>query len=92
MLLKVSDILKIKVIPNSQHFAICGFNSWDESFRVKVQSQATKGKANKELLEKLRKLLGCKIEIVQGKSNREKLLKVKGKSPEEVLELLKAEI
>lgn len=82
-------VLKIKAVPNSQKFQVCEFNSWDESLRIKLQSQAIKGKANEELIERLSEMLGSEVRIVQGKTSRNKLMEIKGKSKEEVLKILK---
>lgn len=85
----MSYILKIKVIPNSKEFKVYEQSSWNESLTIRLQSKAIKGQANQELVKKLTELLGSEVEIVKGKTSREKLVKVKGMTKEEALKLLK---
>ncbi len=52
---------------------------WDDSrgaLRVSVKAAASKGKANKEIVKFLGKVLKKKVSIVSGFKSREKLLRI----------------
>tara|TARA_Y100000310_G_scaffold327497_2_gene393973 strand:- start:7509 stop:7784 length:276 start_codon:yes stop_codon:yes gene_type:complete len=68
-------ILKLHVRPNSAKFDVGDIGSLEEELRVKVCSPARSGKANKELIKKLRKFFNSSIEIITGeKSNKKNIL------------------
>ena len=80
--------LDLEVIPNSKEFEIVGFNPWTNSLKIKVKEVAEKGKANKELVKALEKILKTKVEIIKGKKNRQKKIFAKI-AKEKLIELLK---
>ena len=68
--------LKIIVKPNSSKTEII---KWDDercALRVAVGAPPEKDKANKEVVKFFSKLLKKKVEIVRGRSSREKVLRV----------------
>ena len=85
---KEGIIFKVKVLPNSSRFEVLEFDPWlnasrsnfskafagQKVLRVKVQSPALEGQANKELLEKLSEFFSTQIEMVQGQKSSEKVL------------------
>lgn len=81
----------IKVTPNATKNEIIGFA--DDVLRVKVAAPPVKGKANKELVNFLCRLLKVnkdKVSILKGHTSRNKLIAIEDMSKESALELLLA--
>lgn len=69
-------IIKAKVKTNSDKFRIKLLKRGEKSFlKIWLTEPPEKGKANKELLEELRKRFGS-VELVSGHKSREKYIKV----------------
>ena len=71
--------IKIKVEPRSSKSGIVGL--YGDALKVKLTSPPVDGKANKELVEVLAKECGIRkgdIEIVSGKSSKNKLVRIAG--------------
>jgi uncharacterized protein (TIGR00251 family) len=71
--------VKIKVEPRSSKSGIVGM--YGDALKVKLTSPPVEGKANRELVEVLAKASGVgksDIEIVSGKSSKNKLVKITG--------------
>lgn len=68
--------LKILVKPNSPKNAIISYDKNKKAARVSIKAAPEKGKANKELVKFISKLLKKKVEIVKGLKSREKILKI----------------
>ena len=71
--------IKIKVEPRSSKSGIVGL--YGDALKVKLTSPPVEGKANKELVEVLAKACGIRkgdIEIVSGKSSKNKLVRIAG--------------
>ena len=81
--------LEIKVVPNSKEFKIVGFDEWSNSLKIKVKSAPEKGKANKELVEKLQEILKTKVKILQGEKSANKKILIEKYSSEKLLDALK---
>ncbi|MBN2127674.1 MAG: YggU family protein [Candidatus Diapherotrites archaeon] len=81
-------ILEVHVIPNSKEFKIIGFDSWSKALKIKIKSPPEKGKANKEVIDELKKEFNCGIEIINGLKTRNKKIKVL-KSLKEIQEKIK---
>jgi len=63
----------------------------DDMIKIKVAAPPEKGKANQSLIDFLAKKLGTKkkdIEIISGKTNPVKVLRISGTDPTEVESLL----
>jgi len=73
--------LEIVVRPNSNAFSV---ETKDGQIRVCVEAPADKNKANKELLNKLKKLFERPIEIISGAKTRRKTVKVYDATTEEI--------
>jgi uncharacterized protein (TIGR00251 family) len=74
-------IIKIKVEPRSASAGIVG--SYGDAIKVKLTSPPVEGKANKELIEVLAKEFGITkrdVEIILGKSSKNKVVKLHGVS------------
>lgn len=69
-------ILKLRVIPNSSAFKLLEFDETQNELRIKVCSPAQKGKANKEIIQKLGKIFGSKVKIIKGEKSNKKLVAV----------------
>ena len=76
-------IISVHVVPNSRQFSIVGEGSWAGTLKVRVVSQADKGKANKELCSELGKLFQSEVRILSGEKSSRKRLLVVGKTVEE---------
>ncbi len=73
---KQGTLLPILVVPKGKEFAIIGFDEWNGSLKIRLQEKPEKGKANQELVKKLRNFFGAEVEIVKGKKQRKKMLLV----------------
>ena len=69
-------LVNVKVKPNSGRFKL------HEDGMLEVKSPPIEGKANAEIMKKLKKMLGCEIKIVYGHSSREKMLLLMGMDAE----------
>ena len=83
--------INVQVQPNARRNEVMGCE--DGVWRVKVAAPPVKGKANRELVGFLSKLLGVSkgsITIVKGATSRRKLISIEGLSQEKVLRRLAA--
>ncbi len=81
--------ISLRVYPNASKNEMVGFS--DGVLRVKVSAPPIKGKANRELVTFLRRLLGVgrgSVNIIKGHSTRNKVVAVDGLSREEVMKRL----
>lgn len=65
--------LWVKVIPSSRKFAI-GFRNGEVI--VHATEEPELGKANAEIVKQLGKLLGCRVRVIRGHTDRKKLLEI----------------
>jgi len=68
--------LKVLIKPNSSNNLIIGFDENKKALRISVKAAPEKGKANKELINFVSRLLKKKVEIVKGLTSKEKILKI----------------
>jgi uncharacterized protein (TIGR00251 family) len=80
------SLIYVYVIPSSKVTRIEGLENG--RLVVKVSSPPVKGKANAELLKMLKKALKARVSLVSGETSKDKVVKVDGLSPSEVLERL----
>ncbi|WP_456395113.1 DUF167 domain-containing protein [Thermococcus sp.] len=85
---KDGTLLRVYVQPKAKRNEIDGVDEWRGRLKIKVKAPPVGGKANKELIKFLSKLLGAEVVLVRGETSREKDLLVK-LSAEEVKRLLK---
>lgn len=81
---KDGTLLLVYVQPKAKKNEIEGIDEWRGRLKVKVKAPPVGGKANKELVKFLSKLLGAEVSIVRGETGREKDLLVRGMEIEEV--------
>jgi len=81
--------ISVRVYPSAAKNEIAGLT--DGELRVKIAAPPVKGKANRELIAFLSRLLGVKkdsISIIKGHTARNKVIIIDGLSRERALELL----
>ena len=81
--------IRVKVNPGASKTQILGIE--DGVYRVRVAAPPVKGKANKELVRYLARLLGVRkgdIEVSSGEHARTKTITIKGIQTQEVTEIL----
>ena len=77
----------VKVKPNAQKNEIKIVDS--KHYLISVKEPPEKGKANKELIEKLQEMLKTEIKIVSGKTTSSKRILIENYSKQKLLETLK---
>ncbi|MFC1983722.1 DUF167 domain-containing protein [Chloroflexota bacterium] len=84
--------ISLRVHPNASRNEVVGFS--DGVLRVKISAPPIKGKANRELVTFLSRLLGVgkgSVNIVKGHTTRNKVVAIEGLSREEVMNRLDLE-
>ncbi len=81
--------ISLRVYPNASRNEMGGFT--DGVLRVKVSAPPIKGKANRELITFLSRLLGVgkgSVNIIKGHTTRNKVVAIDGLSREEIMKRL----
>ncbi len=81
--------ISLRVYPNASRNEMVGFS--DGVLRVKISAPPIKGKANRELIAFLSRLLGVSkesVNIIKGDTTRNKVVAIDGLSRAEVMERL----
>jgi len=81
--------ISLRVYPNAARNEVVGFTG--EVLQVRVSAPPVKGKANRELIAFLSRLLGAKkdsISIIKGHTTRSKVIVIDGLSQEEIVKRL----
>ena len=81
--------ISLRVYPNASRNEMVGFT--DGVLRVKVSAPPSRGKANRELITFLSRLLGMgndSVNIIKGHTTRNKVVAIDGLSREEVMKRL----
>ncbi len=81
--------ISLRVYPNASRNEMMGFT--DEVLRVKISAPPIRGKANRELVTFLSRLLGVgkgSVNIIKGHTTRNKVVAIDGLSQEEVMKRL----
>ena len=81
-------ILEIEVQPGSSRQGVVGVNKWRNKIQVAVKAEARKGRANNAVFHVLSKLFKTEVEVVSGKTTRNKKIRIVGRSPQEVISVL----
>ncbi len=68
--------LTVKILPGSSKTEVIERMSDGETWKIRVAAPPEKGKANTELVRFLKKSFGLQTEVVSGKTDRRKLLKI----------------
>lgn len=82
-------VLAVKVVPRAARNELAGFQ--EGVLRIRLTAPPVEGAANQALVRFLADLLGVsrqEVEIVAGQAGRQKLVKVHGLSPEQVIDRL----
>lgn len=77
--------IHIHVIPNSNENKAIVKN---QRIVVKIKSKPVKGKANKELVNLLRKLTGRKVIILHGETAQDKVVDIEGLTEQDLKQIL----
>jgi len=83
-------LFRVRVVPRARKNEVCGWQG--EVLKVRLTAPPVKGAANKALVDFLAKQLGVRknqVEIVSGHTAREKTVRVRGVSVEEIQRLAK---
>ncbi len=67
-------IMFAHVTTRAHEFSISSFDEKEMRFDIRLHSPPEGGKANKELVNGLRKITGCDLRIAKGKTSRNKML------------------
>ena len=81
--------ISVQVHPNAGKNEVAGIT--DGVWRIRVAAPPVKGKANKELVAYLSRLLGVgmsQIDIIKGHTGRRKIIAIDGLTQEDITELL----
>jgi uncharacterized protein (TIGR00251 family) len=83
-------LLKLKIHPGAKRSAVNG--TFGDAVKIDLQSPPVDGKANAALIKFLAALLGvpkAAVELKSGECSRDKVVRISGKTPDEIIELLK---
>jgi uncharacterized protein (TIGR00251 family) len=83
---RTGNRLEVKVTPSAGRNAITGWRG--DVLQVKIAAAPEKGKANRELIDFLGRVLGVKkahISIAKGETDRNKSIEIKGMNREEII-------
>ena len=80
--------LEIVVQPNSKRNEIIFCE--DGSIKIRIKEKPIEGRANKELIRFLKKILKTKVEILKGERSEREILNIEGMEKEEVIEKLRS--
>ena len=82
-------LLKLRIHPGAKRSAVNG--KFADSVKIDLQAPPVDGKANAALIKFLSGLLGipkAAVELKSGECSRDKVVKISGKTPEEIIKLL----
>ncbi len=68
-------LILVHAVPASKEFALSG-DEWKASLVVRLRAKPERGKANKELLQEMKKFFQARVELAKGEKSSEKLLLV----------------
>jgi len=66
-------LIEAEIFPNKRKFAV---EIVGNRLRIYVESPPEKGKANREIVKKLRKMLSSEIRIIRGEKSKNKVLEI----------------
>ncbi|MEW5955206.1 MAG: DUF167 family protein [Candidatus Micrarchaeota archaeon] len=79
--------MKVRVVPRARKFGVTLKNA---GVVARLMRPAAEGKANEELLERLRQIVGARPFLVRGAKSRDKEIAFEGVSDEEALKKISA--
>lgn len=83
-------VIKVKIVPGSSKNKIVGV--YNDALKITIAAPPVEGKANKKCITYLAKYFNVaksKVEIISGKSSKNKLIKIYDISQKEFLEKIK---
>jgi uncharacterized protein len=87
-------IIRFEVVPGSSRLAVpSGFNPWRRSLEARLTEEACKGKANRQLVSELARVLSISeydIDLLSGHKNSRKVLLVKGVEKDKATSILRS--
>jgi len=83
----METILKLRVSTGKKAFA-ARFSEQKDLLIIETTQMPQKGKANKEITKKLKKLFKAEVQIVSGLTSREKIIKIDA-DKQQIMDLLK---
>jgi uncharacterized protein (TIGR00251 family) len=87
--------IRFEITPGALQLAVpSGFNPWRRSLEARLTEEASRGRANRQLIKEVARIFSLsedKVEILRGERSCRKVLLVKGRRIEEALALLKLE-
>lgn len=85
--------IRFEITPGASQLAVpSGFNPWRRSLEARLTEEASRGRANRQLIEEVARIFSLpegEVEILMGEKSSRKVLLVKGRSIEEAASLLK---
>jgi uncharacterized protein len=87
-------ILSFKVVPNKPKSKVAGVSE-DGTIRIEIKAPPSEGKANKELIITIAKLLGLnksQVIIMKGLNSKNKLIRIISMDKERILDILTSRI
>jgi len=80
-------LVYVNVKPKSKKEKI-EWNEKKEMLLIWTKTAAEKGKVNKEIIKKLKKLLRCDVGIIKGHKSHNKIIEINLKNREKILQIL----
>ena len=80
--------LEVVIQPNSKRNEIIFCE--DGSIKIRIKEKPIEGRANKELIRFLKKILKTKVGILKGERSERKVLNIEGMEKEEIIEKLRS--
>ena len=78
--------VRFEVVPGSSRLLVpSGFNPWRKALEARLTEEPTKGKANRQLVEEVARILGIpekNVEVLSGHKSARKVLLVTGLDPD----------
>lgn len=85
-------VICFEIVPGCSRLAVpSGYNPWRRSLEAHLTEEPIKGRANRQLMEQLARILGIseqKIELMSGQRSTKKTILVKGMGREEAWAVL----
>ena len=69
-------IIKAEIQTGKKEFKILEFDKNKKTMKIQVKSAPIKGKANKEIITNLKKILKSKVTIIKGQTTNQKTLQI----------------
>ena len=88
-----SERITVQVQPNAHRNKVVSFN--DSVLHIKIAAPPIKGKANRELLEYLGRMLGIaksNLAIEKGLASRRKLIKISGLTQDQIVAKIESQL